>query len=567
MTTVPDYQYQKLDRDNDIRLIKLFPAKRFEDPVRVSIGHHEFTSSRRLCDGWFDHWGIKQSLQLAEEDAEQHRVAMLAQQDDHPISQTLRVLEGNDHRSSLAARLAHFNGTRHNSTDQRNPDGDTYAGTEPLFFEAVSHAWGSEASDTGCIFHMCRAGPRLLNVRKNVVEMQRYLWVDAICINQADAIEKGTQVSMMGSIYAQAYRVLIWLGAPSPTRPEPDILYDHDPSTMQILTLRCFIHRKWFGRRWVIQEVLQARTAFVVCGNVLIEFSDFVSRLTARLRITVSTRRIIRASDEEILEKLRYLISLRQMRGPVDSMGKRMAILLVQFHTAECTDARDRFYALNGISSNPVPVDYNVSVAEAYYHYACIEIMHCPVSLLSCAGAFRSDQYVSSNSWIPDWRRPLQRKPLQSSIECFPEGVRQNNSIRIQGKTIVLYALYEGTIKKVMHVTQDTPSCINDAQRFFEDYAKQENYFRQPPLRESDFNPIVANVLTAGAWLPPKLRENGNPPLDIRDRLDERSYMLLYGLISFRHGSRLHPQGRCACQHTWRLITHRITSARVRRDI
>jgi hypothetical protein len=368
-----------------------------------------------------------------------------------------------------------------------------------------------------------------LNVRKNVVEMlrylrknttKRYLWVDAICINQADAIEKGTQVSMMGSIYAQAYRVLIWLGAPSPTRPEPDILYAHDPSTMQILTLGCFIHRKWFGRRWVIQEVLQARTAFVVCGNVLIEFSDFVSRLTARLRITVSTRRIIRASDEEILEKLRYLISLRQMRGPVDSMGKRMAILLVQFHTAECTDARDRFYALNGISSNPVPVDYNVSVAEAYYHYACIEIMHCPVSLLSCAGAFRSDQYVSSNSWIPDWRRPLQRKPLQSSIECFPEGVRQNNSIRIQGKTIVLYALYEGTIKKVMHVTQDTQSRINDAQRFFEDYAKQENYFRQPPLRESDFNPIVANVLTAGAWLPPKLRENGNPPLDIRDRLE-----------------------------------------------
>jgi hypothetical protein len=83
-----------------------------------------------------------------------------------------------------------------------------------------------------------------------------------------------------------------------------------------------------------------------------------------------------------------------------------------------------------------------------------------------------------------------------------------------------VYALYEGTIKKVMHVTQDTPSRINDAQRFFEDYAKQENYFRQPPLRESDFNPIVANVLTAGAWLPPKLRENGNPPLDIRDRLE-----------------------------------------------
>jgi hypothetical protein len=220
MTTVLDYKYRKLVHDSDIRLINLFPAKRFEDPVRVSIEHHEFASSRRLSDSCFDYWGIKHSLKLAEEDAEEYRVAMLGQQHDQSTLQIIRVLEAKDYRSSLAARLAQFNSTRHISTDRRNPDGETHTGTEPLLFEAVSYAWGSEVSDTGCIFHMRQDGPRLLNVRRNVVEMLRYLrkgtterhlWIDAICINRSDADEKGTQVNMMGSIYAQASRVLIWL--------------------------------------------------------------------------------------------------------------------------------------------------------------------------------------------------------------------------------------------------------------------------------------------------------------------------------------------------------------------
>jgi hypothetical protein len=39
-----------------------------------------------------------------------------------------------------------------------------------------------------------------------------YLWVDALCINQADHLEKVAQVKMMADIYRSADRVLIWLG-------------------------------------------------------------------------------------------------------------------------------------------------------------------------------------------------------------------------------------------------------------------------------------------------------------------------------------------------------------------
>ena len=37
------------------------------------------------------------------------------------------------------------------------------------------------------------------------------LWIDAICINQNDLLERGHQVSMMGSIYQKA-EVICWLG-------------------------------------------------------------------------------------------------------------------------------------------------------------------------------------------------------------------------------------------------------------------------------------------------------------------------------------------------------------------
>jgi len=40
----------------------------------------------------------------------------------------------------------------------------------------------------------------------------RCLWVDAICINQADKKEKAEQVKIMGDIYKQAAEVLVWLG-------------------------------------------------------------------------------------------------------------------------------------------------------------------------------------------------------------------------------------------------------------------------------------------------------------------------------------------------------------------
>lgn len=39
------------------------------------------------------------------------------------------------------------------------------------------------------------------------------LWVDRLCINQADETERAQQVGMMSRIYSGAGSVIVWLGA------------------------------------------------------------------------------------------------------------------------------------------------------------------------------------------------------------------------------------------------------------------------------------------------------------------------------------------------------------------
>ncbi|KAK4443198.1 heterokaryon incompatibility protein-domain-containing protein [Podospora aff. communis PSN243] len=43
------------------------------------------------------------------------------------------------------------------------------------------------------------------------------VWVDYLCINQADSDEKTSQVALMGSIFALAEEVIVWLGESSPS--------------------------------------------------------------------------------------------------------------------------------------------------------------------------------------------------------------------------------------------------------------------------------------------------------------------------------------------------------------
>jgi hypothetical protein len=48
--------------------------------------------------------------------------------------------------------------------------------------------------------------------RMRLPASKRVLWLDSICIDQGDTLERGHQVGMMYEIYANTVRNLIWLG-------------------------------------------------------------------------------------------------------------------------------------------------------------------------------------------------------------------------------------------------------------------------------------------------------------------------------------------------------------------
>lgn len=87
------------------------------------------------------------------------------------------------------------------------------------FFFALSYEW-SEQQPTRIIF----LNGKPFEVRCNLFSFLQAapksylngpdcgLWIDAICIDQSNIEEKNQQVRMMGSIYSQALRVLVWLG-------------------------------------------------------------------------------------------------------------------------------------------------------------------------------------------------------------------------------------------------------------------------------------------------------------------------------------------------------------------
>lgn len=88
----------------------------------------------------------------------------------------------------------------------------------PIDYEAISYAW--ENSDrthkiTSLTGNSSLAVPASCYAALTAVRQEhiiRIVWIDSVCINQDDVLEKGAQVAMMGTVYAAAKRTLVYLG-------------------------------------------------------------------------------------------------------------------------------------------------------------------------------------------------------------------------------------------------------------------------------------------------------------------------------------------------------------------
>ena len=97
----------------------------------------------------------------------------------------------------------------------------------PSAYEAVSYVWGS-----ACHRAVIRIDGKDVKVTQNLAaalrrlafpNRSRILWVDQLCINQEDDLEKATQVPLMSQIYSRAKHCLIWLGEIDPGIPTVNV--------------------------------------------------------------------------------------------------------------------------------------------------------------------------------------------------------------------------------------------------------------------------------------------------------------------------------------------------------
>lgn len=95
-----------------------------------------------------------------------------------------------------------------------------YGRTDGLAYKALSYCWGAGPASFrifvqgGTIYiryNLFLALKRLRDPRKVVS-----IWVDALCIDQSNNVEKSAQVASMDDVYRRTTEVIIWLGSIDP---------------------------------------------------------------------------------------------------------------------------------------------------------------------------------------------------------------------------------------------------------------------------------------------------------------------------------------------------------------
>lgn len=285
-------------------------------------------------------------------------------------------------------------------------------------YEALSYAWGQPVF---CRSVVCNGRPLPITEslhsalkRFRLADRIRYLWADAVCINQSDHDERSSQVALMSRIYSTAKHVLVWLGEDHVTEnclryiEELDWSNERPDNSLVVYGDHYDALRTspYFSRRWILQELSLAKTATLHCGQASINW-DLLLRVCHRVPYM--------AVD------LHSILSIRPKglsRNQASSSPTHSLIeLLDKFKDFECKDDRDRIYALLGLRMRAdnldIKPDYSISTSECYVQLAleCLKQDSYPLRILHYAGESRySENLIRSTglpSWVPDWRFEL----------------------------------------------------------------------------------------------------------------------------------------------------------------
>jgi len=258
---------------------------------------------------------------------------------------------------------------------------------KPPVYTALSYTWGSpDVTKTieldGTPFEVREnLWDFLHQAQCNRSSRSRYLWIDALCINQSRVKERNHQVGMMGEIYSKAANVVVWLGSKDAgvelntcytlrdSRSRYNTAIDYGRLVDALPALQEISARSYWTRLWVLQEYVLAAEVDIWCGKQV--FRDEILR---RLLNDAATRNIQHIQDSPAMKVLqcRHARRFSSSRMSIDDLlhgfGRRM----------ECADVRDRVYALlslldeNERRALKIEPDYSKSPIELFAYLVSI---------------------------------------------------------------------------------------------------------------------------------------------------------------------------------------------------
>lgn len=313
----------------------------------------------------------------------------------------------------------------------------------PLY-DAISYAWG-EPEDKVPI--MVRAG--VIKIPRNLLhglkhlrlpKRSRFLWADAICINQKHVKERNHQVDNMRQIFGNAAQVVVWLGqdrrgsaatafealeeiargCPSeiPLRDVANLL-DCVPETVcpklesyvlrRMIELKELLNRAWFTRLWVVQEVNATVNVQVQWGDGLISWHVLTM---ANAYMSKHWHRFSQILDEreQVMDNISYMRAYHRHRNYtiLDTLHRGR-----DFH---CADPRDHVYGLLGMPVShggyDIAADYSKSTLELFRDIVRLTLENRKsLDFLSYVQHQAADLDVFP-SWIPRWDERLLFDPV-----------------------------------------------------------------------------------------------------------------------------------------------------------
>lgn len=292
----------------------------------------------------------------------------------------------------------------------------------PPEYEALSYVWG-----TNNVPRYIRLDGRVLQITPSLYDAllalrrdsePRRLWVDAICINQRDVDERNRQVTLMGDIYMNAIRVVIWLGnsgkdshlvfqhiarfrqhqedvSSGRSRPPDDYGESHinmpryKGATLE--ALHRLSQRPWFFRTWVIQEKVLSKEAMICCGPESATWEE----------LFVAGCSFIGGLMDRPIHGLNYQNRTNELHELQPWTGYRR--VLQYSRDCQVTDLKDRVYGILGLlRPGLIEVNYELDVQDIYCSFtrAVIEDSD-SIDLLNLCGTKHT--LPGLPSWVPDF--------------------------------------------------------------------------------------------------------------------------------------------------------------------